>query len=278
MTLAFEARWRGKVAGTVLALGLPTLWAAGGYGLLRLASLQDNAWLGWGLNCLLIYFCVACSDMRQHALRVLKALKQKDLGSARDQVAMIVGRDTGSLDEAGVLRACIESVAESACDGLVAPLFYAFLGGAPLALAHKAVSTLDSMIGHKHGYYRDFGWAAARLDDILNWIPARLTAALASLLAPLAGGSIWEAWTTAWRDAPKQPSPNSGWPEGAFAGALGIELGGAVSYKGVLVEKAKLGLARQPLSLAVGNAACRLFLWVALMAMFLGEGLTRVLG
>src|SRR5260221_12849996 len=149
---------------------------------------------------------------------VLRALKFERLELARSELGMIVGRDTQSLDKDGVLRACIESVAESACDGLVAPIFYAYLGGAPLALAHKAVSTLDSMIGYKHGIYADFGWASAKLDDLLNWLPARIAALLASLLAPLVGGSISEAAACAWRDAPKQPSPNSGWPEAAFAG------------------------------------------------------------
>ena len=134
------------------------------------------------------------------------------------------------------------------------------------------------MIGYKNERYADFGWASARLDDLLNWVPARLCALLASMLAPLVGGSVSEALACAWRDAGKQPSPNSGWPEAAFAGALGIELGGPSSYGGVLKEKALMGRPARPLSLAVAREACRLFLWIALLAMLIGEGALRAFG
>ena len=274
---AVEARSRSKAVGILLALGLPLLSGGLAWALIRQASRWDF-WAGWGLSCLGVYFCVACRDMLSHARAVLRALKAKDLPAAREKVAMIVGRDTAGLDEAGVLRACIESVAESACDGLLAPLFYAYLGGAPLALAYKAVSTLDSMIGYKNERYADFGWASARLDDLMNWVPARLSALLLALVAPLVGGSIREAASCAWRDASKQPSPNSGWPEAAFAGALGIELGGPSSYAGVMKDKALMGRPARALSIAAANDACRLFLLLALASLLLGEGILRVIG
>jgi adenosylcobinamide-phosphate synthase len=272
-----EALGRSKAAGVLLALGLPLLSAGLAWALLRQAG-RVHPWLSWGLNCVLIYFCVACRDMLNHARSVLLALKSGDLALARDKVAMIVGRDTQNLDEDGVLRACVESVAESASDGLVAPLFYAYLGGAPLALAYKAVSTLDSMIGYKNERYADFGWASARLDDLLNWLPARLSALLVALLAPLLGGSVGQTLQAVWQDASKQPSPNSGWPEAAFAGALGVRLGGPSVYGGVTSVKAWLGSPRQALSVPIASAACRLFFLLALAAVILGEGITHVLG
>ncbi|MES2201390.1 MAG: adenosylcobinamide-phosphate synthase CbiB [candidate division FCPU426 bacterium] len=272
-----EMRWRTKVSGVLLALGLPLGSAAIGWALLRFAG-GFGAEARWWTSALLIYFCVACRDMLAHAGAVLLALRRDDLETARLKVAMIVGRDAAQLDRQGILRACVESVAESACDGLVAPLFFAYLGGAPLALAYKALSTLDSMIGHKNERFALFGWASARGDDLANLIPARITAALASMLAPLAGGNARAGLLCAWRDAPGQPSPNSGWPEGAFAGALGVRLGGPVLYGGIPSEKNFLGTSLRPLSLTVGVQACVLFLWVGLATVVLGEGILLALG
>src|SRR5690606_23743679 len=148
-------------------------------------------------------------------------------------VSQIVGRDPESLDESGVARAAVESLAESASDGVIAPLFWLVLGGLPGIALYKAVNTADSMVGHRNERYRDFGWASARFDDLVNWIPARLTALL------FAGAAFWvkgadpeRSWTTALRDAGKHASPNAGWPEAAMAGALGFALGGPRSYDG----------------------------------------------
>jgi adenosylcobinamide-phosphate synthase len=253
---------RSRLSGLCLALGLPSAVAALTWSLLRLAG--PGAWC---LEAFLLFFCIAGRDMVVHSSAVLAALKQQDLGLARERVSGIVGRDTGSLDEAGLLRACIESTAESLCDGLVAPLFFAYLGGAPLALAHKAVSTLDSMVGHKDPRYLEFGWASARLDDLLNFLPARFSA----LCAALASGSPWKALRCAFKDAPRQPSPNSGWPEGAFAGALGLRLGGPLSYRGTPVDKAFLGEEGRVPDMAGAEGALRLFQRASILALVTGE-------
>jgi adenosylcobinamide-phosphate synthase len=253
---------RTKAAGLALALGLPLA-----VGLADWLIARKLGRLAWGFQALMIYFCVASTDMLRHARDVVGALEAGDLALARVRVSSIVGRDTAELDETGVLRATVESVAESFCDGVVAPLFFAFLGGAPWALAHKAVSTLDSMVGYKNARYAEFGWASARLDDAMNWIPARLSA----LLVALCGGRPAAALRCALRDAPRQPSPNSGWPEAAFAGALGVQLGGPSSYQGRVSPKALIGDAERPLSLEAARESLGLFFRASLGAALIGE-------
>ncbi len=223
---------------------------------------------------LAIYFCLSIRDLGDHVLAVVRAIEAAearrdpgDLWEPRRRVARIVGRDTGDLDRQGVLRACLESLAESTCDGVVAPLFYAVLGGAPLALAHKTLSTLDSMVGYRNDRYRLLGRASARLDDWMNWVPARLTVLLAALAAWCLGLDGRQAVRTAWRDGPGQPSPNSGFPEGAFAGALGVQLGGPVRYQGRLVEKARLGEPMQVLDLKHLRLGLALMYATALLAL-----------
>lgn len=176
------------------------------------------------------------------AVRAVADALDRSLEAGRRQVSQIVGRDPEQLDEPGVSRAAIESLAESACDGVVAPLFWLMIGGLPGVALYKAVNTADSMIGHKDERYREFGWASARLDDLLNWIPARLTALL------LAGAAFWvkdadaeRSWTTALRDARKHDSPNAGWPEAALAGALGFSLGGPRTYEGEVHDLPEFG-------------------------------------
>jgi len=156
-------------------------------------------------------------------------------------VSKIVGRDTGELSEPQIVRATVETLAERTADGIVAPLFYLAIGGPALALAYKAVSTLDSMVGHLDEHHRHLGWASARLDDLANWLPARLTGLLFVVGAGLCGLRPRQAWRILLRDGPKHPSPNSGRPEAAMAGALGIQLGGVSTYDGVPVERPRLG-------------------------------------
>jgi adenosylcobinamide-phosphate synthase len=186
------------------------------------------------------------------------------LPAGRAAVSHIVGRDPDTLDEAGVSRAAIESLAESTSDGIVAPLFWLFLLGLPGLLLYKAINTADSMVGHKTERYLAFGWASARLDDVVNWIPARLTALLiagASFLVPRTDPET--AWATALRDAGKHDSPNAGWPEAAFAGALGITLGGPRNYGGELHDLPAFGDGRSNLGPLDILAALVLY-WVAL--------------
>ncbi|MCS6898038.1 MAG: adenosylcobinamide-phosphate synthase CbiB [Nitrospira sp.] len=179
---------------------------------------------------------LAGRDLWDHVRAVERPLYIGDLSTARQAVAMIVGRDTAHLSESEVARATVETVAESTADGVIAPLFYLALGGVPLALAYKAISTLDSMVGHRDERHIDFGWASARLDDAANWVPARITAGLLILSAALIPSSACQAgrgWLVLLRDGGKHPSPNSGRPEAAMAGLLGVRLGGINLYDGV---------------------------------------------
>jgi adenosylcobinamide-phosphate synthase len=178
---------------------------------------------------------IAQNSLYRHVARVRDAFGE-GVEAARGAVSMIVGRETARLDEAGISRAAIESTAENFSDGIVAPAFWFALGGLPGLLAYKAVNTADSMIGHLSERHRDFGWAAARLDDLLNLAPARLSALFVALAAPAAGGSTPKALAAAWRDAGTHRSPNAGWPEAAMAGALGIALGGPRLYAAGPVE------------------------------------------
>jgi adenosylcobinamide-phosphate synthase len=194
-----------------------------------------------------IYALLACRDLDVEAARVVGALERDDIEDARTQLSWIVGRDTAHLDEAEIMRATVETVAENLSDGVIAPLFYLVCGG-PVAMAlYKAINTLDSIVGHKNEQYREFGWASARIDDAANYIPARLTAAIVCACALLPGYSARRAVRMTLRDGATQPSPNAGYPEAAFAGALGVQLGGVNHYRGVPSSKAKMGDALRPL-------------------------------
>ncbi|WIM10316.1 adenosylcobinamide-phosphate synthase CbiB [Enhydrobacter sp.] len=188
---------------------------------------------------------LAQRSLDSHVAAVAEALEGKGLAAARAAVAMIVGRDTKDLDEAGISRAAIESLAESFSDGVVAPLLWMAVAGLPGALAYKAINTADSMIGHKTPRHLHFGWAAARADDLVNLPASRLAAlwlALAALLRP--GLSARQACMAAWQDAGRHDSPNAGWPEAAMAGALGVRLMGPRSYDGERVDGPWLGRGR----------------------------------
>ncbi len=201
-----------------------------------------HGWFGAAVSSIFIYTTLSSRCLSAEAHAVYTYLKQRDIVRARRQVARIVGRDTAELTEAGITRATIESVSENCVDGIIAPLFYAVLGGAPLAMAYKAVNTLDSMVGYKDERYRDFGWFSARLDDVANFIPARLCIIVIPLAAlVISPGRAVKAFNMMARDGAKNPSPNAGYPESGFAGALGIQLGGAVHYRGLLSEKPLLG-------------------------------------
>lgn len=179
---------------------------------------------------------LAQRSLYEHVRRVHVAFAS-GLPEARRAVSMIVGREPESLDEAAVVRAAIESTAENFSDGIVAPAFWFALGGLPGLVAYKAVNTADSMVGHLSERHRAFGWAAARLDDLLNIVPARLSAALLAVGGGLAGGGLLTAVRVSWRDARLHRSPNAGWPEAAMAGALGLALGGPRLYAAGPVEE-----------------------------------------
>lgn len=195
----------------------------------------------------IIYTTLAARDLARHSYAVYSALIAGDLPLARQKVALIVGRDTACLDEPEIVRATVETVAESTLDGVIAPLFYAFIFGPVGAMAYRAVNTLDSMWGHKDSRYLLYGRMAARIDDFVNWIPARLTGPCMASVAWILGLNGSDAWRILLRDARKHPSPNSGFPEAAMAGALGVRVGGANYYEGEVELRSYLGDPINPL-------------------------------
>ncbi|WP_073165015.1 adenosylcobinamide-phosphate synthase CbiB [Desulfofundulus australicus] len=213
--------------------------------LIRLAELV-HPWLALGVEIWLIATTFAVRGLAGAARDVLIPLSRGDLELARRKVSLIVGRDTRALDGRGITRATVETVAENIVDGFVSPLFYALIGGAPLAMAYRAVNTLDSMVGYRNEKYRDLGWASARLDDIANFLPARWTGLLLVAAAWLTGRRAGSAWRVIKSDARCHPSPNSGIPEAAMAGALGVRLGGLNYYGGQASFRAYLNQPGQP--------------------------------
>jgi len=189
----------------------------------------------------LIATTIAQKSLKEAALEVYHPLKKGDLKEARMKLSYIVGRDTEKLDEQEVVRGTVETVAENTTDGVTAPLFWALIGGAPLAMVYRAINTCDSMVGNMSERYREFGWASAKLDDVVNWIPSRITGVLMILSNKPEKSSYRAVWTLLFRDAKRHPSPNSGWGEAAVAAILGIQLGGINFYKGVISNRAKMG-------------------------------------
>jgi adenosylcobinamide-phosphate synthase len=230
-----------KRAGVLLVMLIVLLVYAFSALLLFLAS-SASSLLGFIIAVLLAYTTLAARDLSRSARNVLVYLEGGDIAGARLALSMIVGRDTADLDEQGITRAVVETVAENTSDGVIAPLFYLALGGPALAMAYKAVNTLDSMVGYNNAAYKNFGWAAARLDDLANFVPARISAVLLSLAAwCLPGASGRDAFRISLRDGRKHASPNSGYPEAAVAGALGLRLGGPSAYGGLISDKPSIG-------------------------------------
>lgn len=233
-------------AGICSVLLILALTGAATWGVVAGATIL-HPWLGNAASILLLYTTIAARDLVRHSTEVYTALEEGNLAEARKRVSMIVGRDTAKLDEAGVARGAVESVAESMVDGVTAPLFFALLGGPVAAMLYKAVNTMDSMFGYKNAQYLKFGWAAARLDDLANFIPARLT----SLMIPAAAFPLRldpkRSLLILLRDRFAHASPNSGHTEAAVAGALGVQLGGPNSYFGTVLTKPTIGDPTRPL-------------------------------
>lgn len=205
------------------------------------AANNSNNYFGIIIEGILIYFCISSKGLVVEGYKVIKFLVNDDLDGARKQLSFIVGRDTGSLNKEGIIKAVVETIAENMADGVIAPLFYAGIFGAPLAFAYKAVNTLDSMFGYKNDKYIDFGYFPAKLDDVFNYIPARITGILIVLASCLLGYDYKNSFKIYKRDRYNHTSPNSAHPEAAMAGALGLQLGGANYYFGKLVEKPTIG-------------------------------------
>lgn len=229
-----------RTGGRILAFTLPvgTLLISGGL-----------CWLFWWIHPLLglalqILWCWQALAMRclaKESRNVYRRLKTEGLEAGRNAVARIVGRDTAQLSEQGVIKATVETVAENFSDGVLAPLLYMLIGGAPLALAYKSINTMDSMVGYKNDKYLHFGRAAAKLDDVANYIPSRISALLWIVASPLAGGNLKNAWKIWRRDRRNHASPNSAQTESACAGSLGIQLAGPACYFGKRLEKPYIG-------------------------------------
>lgn len=235
-------RVAGAVASAVLVAGCWLLTAV-----LVKWAFNVHYWLGAAFSVWLISTTMATRGLAGAGGEIFNLLNNGDLDEARRKVGWIVGRDTGKMDSRNVTRATVETVAENIVDGIVSPMFYAFIGGAPLAMAYRAVNTLDSMWGYKNEKYINFGMASARLDDLANYIPARLTGLLLLGAAFLLRMSPKRALAAVRRDAPGHPSPNSGIPESAVAGALGVRLGGLNYYHGRESFRAFMGEELTPL-------------------------------
>ena len=237
----FPKNKNGELTAGVFLLALTAGITTGcAWGLLYLAG-RIHPWVRFVLETVMCYQLLATKALKDETMKVYTALSQGDLKQARYAVSMVVGRDTEVLDETGVTKAAVETVAENASDGVIAPLLFLAIGGAPLGFFYKAVNTMDSMVGYKNDKYLYFGRAAARFDDVLNYIPARLSGALMSVAASFCGLDAGNAWKIFLRDRRNHSSPNSAHTEAAAAGALHIQLAGNAYYFGKLYEKPTIG-------------------------------------
>ena len=226
--------------GGVLVLVVISTCFALPYALLYLAGMV-NPWLAFALETLMFYQIFATKCLRDESMKVYYALQKGDLDEARLMLSWIVGRDTKNLSEAEVTKGAVETIAENTADGIIAPMFYMFLGGAPLAFLYKGINTMDSMVGYKNEKYLYFGRCAAKLDDVANFIPARITGLLMIGAAYFLNLDVQGAWKTFWRDRYNHLSPNSAMTESVAAGALNIQLGGGHFYFGKWVHKDTIG-------------------------------------
>ncbi|MDU5686065.1 MAG: adenosylcobinamide-phosphate synthase CbiB [Kluyvera cryocrescens] len=250
-----------RIGGGVMWLLVVGLTYGVAWGVLRLAA-WVHPWLGWGVEVWMIFTVLAGRCLARSAEDVARPLRDNNLAESRIKLSWIVGRDTSALQPEQINRAVVETVAENTVDGIIAPLFFLLLGGAPLAMAYKAVNTLDSMVGYKHEKYRAIGMVSARLDDAANFIPARLSWLLISVAAWLCRLDAARALRIGWRDRYNHCSPNCAWSEAAVAGALGIRLGGPNDYFGQRVEKPWIGDARRDIAIDDISRTIRL-MWVA---------------
>ncbi|MDI6735173.1 MAG: adenosylcobinamide-phosphate synthase CbiB [bacterium] len=277
--------WVERVKGGILVFLVLGISISLAYLFLELATrlhpyLWNLVWvyLGWTT--------LSIKDLRVKAKAILQELEKDSLPTARRNLSKIVGRDTQELPEEGIITATVESIAESTNDGIIAPLFYLTLGGPVLAIAYKAINTLDSMVGYKNEKYLHFGWFSARLDDVANFIPARISGFLIAVasargvtstrgVTPLKGFS--HSFKTMLKDGKKHASPNSGISEAAMAGALGIRLGGDCFYQGRLSEKPFIGQAKRKISPQLINEALVISLLSSLLMLIIGIGMKWII-
>lgn len=271
-------QWQRRCAGILLTVGLILGSGLAGWLIVRGAT-WIHPWVGIAVESILLASCLAGRSLRNAATDVLQPLAAGQLMQARSQLSQYVGRDTEKLDPPEILRAILETVTENATDGVTAPLFYAIVGAflpgvgsVPLALAYKAASTLDSMVGYRVEPYTDLGWFSAKLEDYLTWLPCRLTVITLALLS----GKPQQVWRLCLRDAIQDPSPNSGWSECAYAAILGVQLGGTNWYQGVAKSKPLLGdpvypITGEKIDQALGLTRYCVLIWLSgsLVALYL---------
>ena len=253
-----------KVAGLMTWISVILIVFLFNYYLLKGAYAINNIF-GVVLGSVMIYFCISTKALKVEGLKVVKYIIKDDIEGARKQLSYIVGRDTENLDKESILKAVVETVAENMSDGVIAPLFYAGIGGAPLAFLYKAVNTMDSMFGYKNDKYYDFGYFPAKLDDVFNYIPARLTGYFTVVIAFVLWLDYKNSFKIYNRDKNNHSSPNSAHPEAAVAGALGVRLGGANYYFGKLVEKPTIGDNLEKVDLNKVNQTNRILYGVSIL-------------
>ena len=236
--------------------------------ILRLCG-RVSPWLRLAVESIMCWQILATKSLRDESMKVYKALKTGDLAASRHAVSMIVGRDTERLDDAGVTRAAVETVAENTSDGIVAPLIFLALGGAPLGFFYKAVNTMDSMLGYVEPPYKDVGFFPAKLDDVMNYLPARISALLLLLGGGILGMDMKNGWRIFKRDRYKHASPNSAQTESVCAGLLGLRLAGDAWYHGVLHKKEYIGDELRAIEHEDIPRACRLLYATALLSLLL---------
>ncbi len=233
-----------------LGILFPLLFVGGSYLLvwllLKVLALIHPS-LAWAAEVWLIATSIATKGLAEAGMDIYRHLRAGRLDDARFALSMVVGRDTEQLDEPEIVRGAVETVSENIVDAILSPLFFAAIGGAPLAMAYRAANTLDSMVGYKNEKYRQLGWASARFDDLANYIPARLCALFLVIASWLCGLNGRKAWHIMQRDARLHPSPNSGFAEAGVAGAIGVQLGGLNYYQGIASDRARMGDPTRPL-------------------------------
>lgn len=258
-----------RLAGKILAVTIPLFTLAVTF-LLLWVCYQIHPLFRLAVEIFLGSLTLAAKSLKKESMKVYEQLEKGDLPKARYAVSMIVGRDTQNLDETGVTKAAVETVAENTSDGIIAPMFYLAIGGTPLAMCYKAINTLDSMVGYKNEKYIDFGRASAKLDDAANFIPARIAGVLMVISAYLTGMDGKNAWKIFRRDGRNHASPNSAQTEAACAGALQVQLAGNAYYFGKLYEKPTIGDPIRPVEVQDISRANRLMLCCDLLCLMLG--------
>lgn len=271
-----DNKWIGRMKGMILVFIVVGVSLSLSYFLIK-SSQKFNLFLRNLIWIYLGYTTLSVKDLFLKARAVLNELKEGRLPAARSKLSHIVGRDTQNLSQEKIIKATVESVAESTTDGIIGPLFYLSLGGPVLAMAYKAINTLDSMVGYKNDRYIHLGWLSAKLDDVANFIPARITGILVPISSFIAGKGFGRSFGIVLRDGKRHPSPNSGISEAAIAGALGLRLGGPSTYQGQLIHKPYLGEDKVPIRPSLINEALRISFITSFFMVLIGVLLKCVL-